>query len=44
MSKKHIRKEVIDYLIQLKRKEIEALKESYKIYAEGTDLDEESTL
>lgn len=44
MSKKHIRKEVIDYLIQLKRKEIEALKESYKIYAEGADLDEESTL
>ncbi|MFV0201437.1 GreA/GreB family elongation factor [Empedobacter falsenii] len=44
MSKKHIRKEVIQHLIQLKQDEINALKESERIYAEGADLDEESSL
>ena len=44
MSKKHIRKEIISHLIDLKSKEIEALEESHKIYADGADLDEESSL
>ncbi len=44
MNKKHIRKEVIQHLIQLKQNEIDALKESERIYAEGADLDEESSL
>ena len=39
MSKKHIRIEVIQHLIQLKQDEINALKESERIYAEGADLD-----
>lgn len=44
MNKKHIRKDVIQHLIQLKQNEIDALKESERIYAEGADLDEESSL
>lgn len=44
MSKKHIRKEVIAHLIELKTNEIEALEDSHKIFAEGADLDEESSL
>ncbi len=44
MNKKHIRKDVIQHLIQLKSDEIAALVQSYKIYAEGADLDEESSL
>lgn len=44
MNKKHIRKDVIQHLIQLKQDEINALKESERIYAEGADLDEESSL
>jgi len=44
MSKKHIRKEVIAHLIELKSQEIKALEESHKIYADGADLDEESSL
>lgn len=44
MSKKHIRKDVIQHLILLKQDEINSLKESEKIYAEGADLDEESSL
>ena len=43
MKKKHVRKEVKDLLIDLKRKEIEALEKSYQIYADGADLDEEMT-
>lgn len=44
MKKKHIRKEIIDHLIELKRNEIKKLEESRKIYAESADLDEESSL
>ncbi|WP_413533043.1 hypothetical protein [Empedobacter brevis] len=44
MNKKHIRKEVIEHLIQLKQDEINVLKESKKIYSESADLDEESSL
>lgn len=44
MSKKHIRKDVIQHLIQLKQEEINTLKESAEIYKEGADLDEESSL
>lgn len=44
MNKKHIRKDVIQHLIQLKQDEINALKESERIYAESADLDEESSL
>lgn len=44
MSKKHTRKEILAHLIDLKSKEIQALEESYKIYAESADLDEESSL
>lgn len=44
MNKKHIRKDVIQHLIQLKQDEINALKESERIYVEGADLDEESSL
>lgn len=44
MNKKHVRKEVIDHLIQLKNEEINALQKSYEIYADGADLDEESSL
>ncbi|MFV0189487.1 MULTISPECIES: hypothetical protein [unclassified Empedobacter] len=44
MNKKHIRKDVIQHLIQLKQDEINALKESERIYTESADLDEESSL
>jgi len=44
MSKKHIRKEVIAHLIELKSQEIKALEESHQIFADGADLDEESSL
>ena len=44
MSKRHNRREVIQHLIQLKSEEIEALTASQKIFLEGADLDEESTL
>lgn len=44
MNKKHIRKDVIQHLIQLKQDEINALKESEQIYTESADLDEESSL
>ena len=44
MSKRHTRREVIQHLIQLKSEEIEALTASQKIFLEGADLDEESTL
>ncbi|ADX68376.1 MULTISPECIES: hypothetical protein [Weeksella] len=44
MKKTHIRKEIIDHLIELKRNEIKKLEESHKIYAESADLDEESSL
>jgi len=44
MSIKHSRREVISHLIELNNKEIEALEKSHQIYAEGADLDEESTL
>lgn len=44
MSKKFSRIEVKAHLIELKSKEIEALEESHKIYADGADLDEESSL
>ncbi|WP_068598218.1 hypothetical protein ACF3NR_09930 [Vaginella massiliensis] len=38
------RKDVIEHLINLKREEIKGLEESYKIYAESADLDEDSSL
>ncbi|WP_312313751.1 hypothetical protein [Empedobacter brevis] len=44
MNKKHIRKDIIQHLIQLKQDEINALKESERIYTESADLDEESSL
>lgn len=44
MNKKHIRKDVIQHLIELKQDEINALKESERIYTESADLDEESSL
>ena len=44
MSKKHIRKEVIAHLIELKSQEIKALEDSHQIFADGADLDEESSL
>lgn len=44
MSEKYNRREVIDHLIQLKKDEIKGLEESYKIYAESADLDEDSSL
>lgn len=44
MDKKDKRREIINFLIELKEKEIKALEDSYKIFADSADLDEESTL
>ncbi len=44
MKKKHERKEVIQYLIQLKENELSKLEEVKNMYAESADLDEESSL
>jgi hypothetical protein len=44
MNKVSKRKEIVDHLIELKENEIKALEESYKIFAESADLDEESVL
>ncbi|MBF0598251.1 hypothetical protein [Faecalibacter rhinopitheci] len=44
MSKNYTRKEVKDHLISLKEKEIKALEDSHKIYSDGADLDEETSL
>lgn len=44
MDKKDKRREIINFLIELKEKEIKALEDSYKIFVDSADLDEESTL
>jgi len=44
MDKKDKRKKIINHLIELKEQEIKALEDSYKIFNESADLDEETTL
>ena len=44
MSKKHIRKNIIDHLIKLRKEEIETLKATHQMYSDSLDLDEDSSL
>lgn len=44
MSKKYKRIDVVNYLIQLRKEEIETLEATHKMYTESLDLDEDSSV
>ena len=44
MSKKHVRKDIIDHLIQLRKEEIQTLESTHQMYTDSLDLDEDSSV